>query len=290
MKIGFSSPAELSELLLQAGFEVQVTQLERGQLVGSVEMAQGLLRLVGSKGVHIYGPRKGSPFTAVDGPAVFHGIEADQFTIGGFNPSQSVTDFYLPAGSAVSLMMTDPIEVQQLVQSSKSWRLQDMINSCCKLQTANAATFRSMIDAGLKGAQVSLDEVLILTEASMEEGQPLEFDPDDPTALSRAVKVMAESLDEEDFDGQDLARLAHTSERWLRKQFKRYGTSPMAFRKSMRLAAVGEFARTEEGSRMSQTQLAKKFGWRKPKYLGEVYRNHFGENLFDVQRRQISLL
>ena len=159
-----------------------------------------------------------------------------------------------------------------------------------EMPDAGASALLSLFEAALAGGPASADDVLIeFQSAVLGGGESLEFDPDDQTALVRAVDHIMDNL-HTDMCGQDLAREALTHEGNLRKHFRRYGTSPMAFKRYAELCHLGRFARTEEGRQMTQQQLADRFGYAKSKYMAEVYKKHTGLSLPDVQRGQIELL
>ena len=105
------------------------------------------------------------------------------------------------------------------------------------------------------------------------------------------MNAMASTLTDPLFNGEDLSRLAHANDRWLRKVFKSYGSSPMAFRKAMKLAMVAKHVHHHQGDPAmgSTKQIAERFGFTSSKQLLTQYRDHFGASLVDVINKQMSL-
>ena len=295
MKARFRSPAALDAQLKKAGFDLLVTQTESGQLTGSLQLeriSNGMvLQLRTDKPLHFYGDKKASMLTVPSNSMSFHGRSAQSCDVGGFNQQTMICDCFVPAGGAITALLMDPALMEQKLREGGNEHALHSLSDAWSLRMTHRQRnrFMHLLHQGLDGSGTDADDALVEFDAIASKGSALEFDLDDRSVLSRAVEVLCSTLSDPMFDGQDLARLALTNERWLRKQFRRYGTSPMAFRRHMRLSMVQSFVRTEEATAMTQKQLAEKFGFAKPKWLGQVYRQHFGENLFDIHRSQIEM-
>ena len=295
MRASFSSPAALNLQLQTAGFDLLVTQTEAGHLSGSLQLERidngMVLQLSADRPLHFYGDRKASMFCVPSESISFHGRTADPCHIGGFNQHTMACDCFIPAGGAITALLMNPKQVEQTLRRHGNEHALNALSDAWSLQMDQEQRSRllQLMHQGLNNGEADADDALLEFEAIASKGSSLEFDIDDRSVLSRAVEALCSTLDDPMFTGQDLARLALTNERWLRKQFQRYGTSPMAFRRFMRLSLVQQFARTDEGRSMTQKQLAAKFGVIKPKWLSKQYRDHFGENLFDVHRAQIEM-
>ena len=295
MKARFNSPAALDAQLKKAGFDLLVTQTESGKLTGSLQLeriSNGIvLQLRTDRPLHFYGDKKASLLCVPSNTMSFHGRSAESCHIGGFNQQTMTCDCFVPAGGAITALLMDPKLMEQKLRAGGNEHAMHSLSDAWSLKMTHRQRSRLMhlMHQGLNGVDVDADDALVEFEAIASQANALEFDIDDRPVLSRAVEVLCSTLNDPMFDGQDLARLALTNERWLRKQFKRYGTSPMAFRRHMRLSMVQRFVRSDEAAAMTQKQLAARFGFAKPKWLGQVYRQHFGENLFDVHRAQIEM-
>ena len=295
MRASFNSPAELNLQLQKAGFDLLVTQTESGALAGSLQLQtvnNGMvLQLSADRPLHFYGDRKASLLCVPTNSISFHGRPAEACHVGGFNQNTMLTDCFIPAGGAITAMLMNPKQMEGSLQRHGNEHGLDALTHAWSLEMTEEQRSRllQLMHQGLVDPSVDAEDALIEFEAIASKGKAMEFDLEDRTALSRAVEVICNTLTDPMFTGQDLARLALTNERWLRKQFQRYGTSPMAFRRFMKLSMVQAFVRTEEAAAMTQKQLAEKFGYIKAKWFAKQYRDHFGENLFDTHRAQIDL-
>lgn len=250
-----------------------------------------VLRLQTNLALHVYGERRCLPFSINLGtPMNFQGTESIEGHLGGWNPSVECTNALVRPGSVFITWLMPPGHVIGAMAGNDQALDALHTTNMVEMPEAGASALQSLYQAALAGGDAKAEDVLIeFQSAVLGGGESLEFDPDDRPALVRAVNYVMNNL-HTDMDGRDLAREALTHEGNLRKHFKRYGTSPMAFKRYAELCHLGRFARTEEGRQMTQQQLADRFGYAKPKYMAEVYKKHTRLSLPDVQRGQIELL
>ena len=297
VRLRFNSPTELAFALKRiAGSDFSISQLEQGRIDGVLTanpMSVGaMVSIMCNRALFIHGERRSLPFAITTGIGItFQGIQARVRHLCGFMAGPDTTNCYLPAGVALETMLLPPDWVNQQLQGQE--RLQNALNTTSQVSLCEESfnTLAGLYKAGLSGGEVSATDLLIEWERAVVGGnETIDFDPYDRHALVRAVDFIAENLHDPLLTGQDVAKAALTHEGNLRKLFQRYGTSPMAFARHMKLAQLGRFARSEEGMQMTQQQLANRFGYGKAKHMAACFYQEFGQRLGDVQRGQGELV